>query len=224
VPPPLAQELGRAGELLGRGDRVGARRPVRRVFDTAPAAALGQLADLGSAEEDLGTAAVRRGEVRWVAPSSVTVRPTGPQPGASQRAARRTNAGAVAASYLTERGGVDDVRERDSRPAGYGIDYDLAAVPPLRGSACLGWGLERSRADQARGDVLCEGCREDGLTTESAMAGRGAAILARDGARARVALRALWRRLDAGRPWQALAAWVAANDRRVPATARDRPG
>jgi hypothetical protein len=58
---------------VGLGDRVGARRFVRRVFDTAPAAALGQLADLvtdlGSAEEDLGTAAVRPGEVRWVAPS-----------------------------------------------------------------------------------------------------------------------------------------------------------
>jgi hypothetical protein len=67
----------------------------------------------------------------------VTVRPAGSQPGASQRAARRTNAGAVVASYLTERGGVDDAPEKDSRPAGYGIDYDLAAVPPLRGSACL---------------------------------------------------------------------------------------
>ena len=36
MPPELACEMARAGELLDLGDRVGARRIVRRVLDRPP--------------------------------------------------------------------------------------------------------------------------------------------------------------------------------------------
>ena len=45
VPAQLAQDLARAGALLNRGDRAGARRVVRRVFDNAAPALLAELAD-----------------------------------------------------------------------------------------------------------------------------------------------------------------------------------
>jgi hypothetical protein len=78
MPPELACEMARAGELLDLGDRVGARRIVRRVLYRAALELLAELAglatDLGLGAEDLGAAAVRRA-LRWVPPTRVRRRP-----------------------------------------------------------------------------------------------------------------------------------------------------
>ena len=86
MPPEPACEMARAGGRLDLGDRVGARRIVRRVLDRAALELLAGLADLatdlGLGEEDLGTAAVRRA-LRWVPPRGWAA----PDPGAGPRRA-----------------------------------------------------------------------------------------------------------------------------------------
>jgi hypothetical protein len=124
MPPEPACEMARAGERLDLGDRVGARRIVRRVLDRAAPELLAELAglaaDLGLGEGDLGTAAVRRA-LRWVPPTRVRRRPF-PAPGLCRaggpaqhlaaghavRAARApagSRRGGEVSSYLATRGG-----------------------------------------------------------------------------------------------------------------------
>ena len=131
MPPELAVDMARAGELLDLGDTIGARRIVRRVLDRAAPELLGELADLatdlGLGEEDLSTAPGRRADVVWRRPpegSAVRVRAL-PAPGLAQfagpagtwpeRARRRRgrDGGYEAASYAATRGGVDDDPEHD---------------------------------------------------------------------------------------------------------------
>src|SRR4249919_3868548 len=133
MPPELAVDMARAGELLDLGDTIGARRVVRRVLELADLAT-----DLGLGEEDLSTAPGRRADVVWRRPpegSAVRVRAL-PAPGLAQfagpagtwpeRARRRRgrDGGYEAASYAATRGGVDDDPERDEQAPGYTIDYD----------------------------------------------------------------------------------------------------
>ena len=72
MPPELAVDMARAGELLDLGDTIGAWRIVRRVLDRAAPELLGELADLatdlGLGEEDLSTAPGRRADVVWRRP------------------------------------------------------------------------------------------------------------------------------------------------------------
>ena len=215
APPPVARALARAAALLDRGDRAGARRVARRVLDQAAPSALAALADLVAVRrllaDEHGADVPPRDVVRWVPPTRARVRRTAPR-----RCPATHGDGDVAASYLAERGGVDDVPDRSEPAPGYTLDYDRAAVAPVRGAACLGCGVERSRADRVRGDGLCEGCREDGQTTEAVLTVRCEAVLARHGRGARAVLRTLWIRLDPG-PRAVLAAWVAAQAGRVPA-------
>lgn len=97
-------------------------------------------------------------QVRWVPPSRVRVR-RGPV-----TAPARTGGDAqVIASYLAETDTpVLGGREPDGRPIGYELDYDLAALHPIKGSPCVVCWLERSRADHNRTDGLCGECRDAG--------------------------------------------------------------
>ena len=133
MPPELACEMARAGELLDLGDRVGARRIVRRVLDRAAPELLAELADLatdlGLGEEDLGTAAVRRA-LRWVPPTRVRRRPipapglaglagprsTWPRRGPGGATRRGRDGGDEGASYPATRGGSTTTRSSARRP------------------------------------------------------------------------------------------------------------
>ncbi len=179
MPPELAGEMARAGELLDLGDRVGARRIVRRVLDRAAPELLGELADLAT---DLGwarrTAPPQRGGAPRCSPgaaarSAVRVRPV-PAPGLTRPAGARgtwptpagrrgRDGGGEVASYLATRGGVDDAPEpRRARPR---LHHRLRPRRPggLRAAVCLGCHLERTPADVGRGDGVCADCRADGL-------------------------------------------------------------
>ncbi|MGE3661806.1 MAG: hypothetical protein AB7G09_10945 [Pseudonocardia sp.] len=133
---------------------------------------------------------------RWIAP----------QPRPSQRS---MDAGTAAGRYFEDRVEPEtdrDDRRDDARP----LDYDLAAVPPLRGLPCVVCRTERCARDQQRhhDDGLCEHCRDrgrEGISAPSAPATREAWVIARCRHIAatsattaeRVArLRADWRHLD----------------------------
>ena len=172
MPPELACEMARAGERLDLGDRVGARRIVRRVLDRAALELLAELADLvtdlGLGEEDLGTAAVR-GALRWVPPTRVRQRPfpasglaglagprrTWPRDTRSGRPATRRgrDGGGEVSSYLATRVASTTPRSRAGGPTGYTIDYDRAALQRPQAAMCTGCHLET--ADVARGDGVC---------------------------------------------------------------------
>lgn len=100
-------------------------------------------------------------QVRWVPPSRVQVR-RGPR-----RAPARAGDSGLLLSYLAETDPAPaEVRDAGTeRPLGYELDYDLAAVHPVRGTPCAGCSIERSSADQHRGgwdDGLCGECRDAG--------------------------------------------------------------
>jgi hypothetical protein len=137
---------------------------------------------------------------RWIAP----------QPRRSQRS---MDAGTAAGRYFADRvePGTDrDDRRDDRRDDVRPLDYDLAAVPPLRGLPCLVCRTERCARDQQRhhDDGLCEDCRDrghEGISAPSAPASCEAWVIARCRHIAatsattaeRVArLRADWRHLD----------------------------
>lgn len=97
-------------------------------------------------------------QVRWVPPSRVRVR-RGPVTGPT----RISGDAAAVTGYLAESDGpVPDDREALERPIGYELDYDLAALHPLRGTPCCRCWIERSRTDQNRTDGLCGECRDAG--------------------------------------------------------------
>jgi hypothetical protein len=98
-------------------------------------------------------------QVRWVPPSRVRVR-RGP---VTAPAARSGDSGVIA-SYLAETTGAGEDAPQTERPIGYELDYDLAAVHPVRGTPCVGCWIERTRADQRpeQDDGLCGECRETG--------------------------------------------------------------
>lgn len=234
MPLELAADMARAGQCLDLGDRIGARKIVRRVLDRATVDQLAELADLaadlGLGDEDLGTAAVARQVLYRLPPrgSAVRIRPVPAPPltpQAGQRgtwpprdARRRSRDGdAAATSYLATRGGVVDDPQPQQRPDGYTIDYDRVALDGLRAPVCLGCHLERTPADVRVGDGVCADCRADGLGRDP-MQLRCEAVLAaavRRGPWARRELRRLWDAADAaGRA--SIEAFVAANNHRVP--------
>jgi hypothetical protein len=97
-------------------------------------------------------------QVRWVPPSRVRVR-RGPV-----TAPTRTGGdAAIITGYLSETDGpaIND-REPGGRPIGYELDYDLAALHPVKGSPCCRCWIERNRTDQNRTDGLCGECCDAG--------------------------------------------------------------
>jgi hypothetical protein len=109
-------------------------------------------------------------QVRWVPPSRVRVR-RGPV-----TAPTRTGDSGIITGYLAETDGpVLDDREPSGRPIGYELDYDRAALNPLRGTPCCRCWIERSRIDQNRPDGLCGECRDAGHPGISLPAGHSRA-------------------------------------------------
>jgi hypothetical protein len=97
-------------------------------------------------------------QVRWVPPSRVRVRH-----GPVTTPARTGGDSGVITGYLAETDGpVADDRGETGRPIGYELDYDLAALYPVKGAPCCRCWIERSRADQGRPDGLCGECRDAG--------------------------------------------------------------
>jgi hypothetical protein len=157
-----------------------------------------------------------RNRPRYVAPRDLRItrrRPSPPRP--------RGGDSAVTAAYLRERGGVDDQPEPQQRPAGYQLDYDLAAVPALRGLPCVYCWIERSRADHVGDDDgLCGDCRDSGRpgipalpaghTRAQARVARCQHIAQTTGAGARAMLTREWKRADRA-DRAAMKAWAAEN-------------
>lgn len=129
---------------------------------------------------------------------------------------------AVSLRYQETRAGVDDQPQRAERPAGYANDYDKAAVPARRGTACVSCWIERAAADTRQpDDGLCGECRDAGRrgvaplpnsgSRADAIAARCAYIAANHlPATARVLLRADWHS-STKREQAVIAAWVKAH-------------
>jgi hypothetical protein len=219
----MCEDLAAIEELIELGQHDAARRECRRLMESADPRTFALIAQLASAARlDRQDAwmpphpADRK--VRYVPPRDLRTRRSAPRaPG--RRDAR--DGDALAAAYLVERGGVDDAPPRPERPAGYSLDYDLAAVPALRGAPCLHCHLERSNLDRTHSDGLCEECRDAGYTRASVIQARCAQIVAGAGEQARSLLQRAWRRAN---PTDRLtiAAWVDANRAQVTASARRR--
>ena len=71
---------------------------------------------------------------------------------------------AIVAAYHVDRAGVDDAPERDERPDGYALDYDRAALAPMRATPCVRCWTERSTVNvtSKQDDGLCDECRDKG--------------------------------------------------------------
>lgn len=203
----------------------------------AAAAALGSLLRRSSpalAAEILERAAVAElaRDMAWVPPQQADVRYVPGSRVTRRRGERRAptaadladSAGAAAAAaYLAEQppAAVDPATGWDE-PVWGTLDYDLAALTPLRGAACLGCRCERTRADLGNRDGLCVDCREAGLT-RTAIIERCCAAVAEHNTPARAAelLRRAWRRAGRAEDKAVVAAWVAAHsDVLPPADAR----
>lgn len=92
-------------------------------------------------------------------PGAVATRQGTPQARRSQRA---TDHDTATRRYFDERTDPAEVTDEQSDYAQ--LDYDRAAVPPMRGLGCVACGVERSTRDQqrTRDDGLCEDCRDRG--------------------------------------------------------------
>jgi hypothetical protein len=151
------------------------------------------------------------------APRDLPTRWTTPKARPSQRS---VDAGTAAGRYFADR--VEPDQDRDDRDEAMPLDYDLAAVPPLRGLPCVVCRTERSSRDQLRrnDDGLCEDCRDSGrpgIASPAAEAPREAWVIARctyindtsaTPAESRARLRADWRQLSRA-DRATMAHWVA---------------
>ncbi|SFO44224.1 hypothetical protein SAMN05216207_105911 [Pseudonocardia ammonioxydans] len=174
-------------------------------LETHPAVTIPKLRDLWKVSDDDGRALVlacvphaeRRAEAAKQAermaqstraerreyarrkPGAVATRQGTPQQRRSQRA---TDKDTAARRYFAER--VDPTEDTDQQSDYQQLDYDLAAVPPMRGLPCVACGVERSTRDQQRAsdDGLCEDCRDSGtagVPILPATATRAAVLIAR---------------------------------------------
>ncbi|MFP5070921.1 hypothetical protein ACLFMI_14805 [Pseudonocardia nantongensis] len=92
-------------------------------------------------------------------PSAVATRRGTPQARRSQRA---TDNDTATRRYFAER--VDPAEVTDEQSDYDQLDYDRAAVPPMRGLPCVACGVERATRDRQRthDDGMCEDCRDSG--------------------------------------------------------------
>lgn len=114
-------------------------------------------------------------------PGAVVTRQGSPQPRRGQRA---TDNDTASRRYFDEQ--VDPAEVTDEQSDYQQLDYDRAAVPPMRGLPCVAapCGVERSTRDQQRShdDGLCEDCRDSGtagLAILPATATRAEVLIAR---------------------------------------------
>ena len=241
MPPELAVDMARAGELLDLGDTIGARRIVRRVLDRAALELLGELADLatdlGLGEEDLGTAPGVA--PTWSGGARRKARRCGS--GRSRRRAWRSSpdrpapgrsgpGGAAAATAATRRrptprpvGASTTTRSATSRPP---ATPSTTTAPPSTGCTRRCAWVAASSAPRPT-SAGATGCARTAAPT-----GSGAtrwSCVARPSSRPRCAAvrgpaascDALWNGADAaGRA--RVAAWVAAHDAEIPPAPRGR--
>lgn len=165
------------------------------------------------------------------APRDLTARrvPTEQRP--APRTARQARAGDLGETdaYLAERAPLGEQDARTPEQTDYELlDYDRAAVPALRGTACVVCFIERATRDQHRrpDDGLCEDCRDAGRpgitplpaghTRAEAIAARCACLTAtaRTPEQAARLLRAEWRRADPAARG-VIAGWVATHTPRA---------
>lgn len=95
------------------------------------------------------------------APRDLTKRRSTPQ---GRRDPRDVERDTTARRYFADR--VDPVEDTDEAQRDARLDYDLAAVPPMRGLPCVACGVERASRDQqrSRDDGQCADCRDSGHT------------------------------------------------------------
>ena len=207
--------------LLARGNRGDAAAALRTLLNRSDPdqarellerAALQELAREVAWQQRAGQLPRRDG--RWVPPSRVRVRRVRPQPAGPRRLAGDAAAAAYFAEHASIHDGNHDVTDaeepRRNEPIWGGPDYDRAALPGVRGRACIGCRLERTRADRANRDGLCVHCREGGLTRELVIQ-RDCALVAgtNPGSRAVELLRAAWKRATRDDDRAVITAWVA---------------
>lgn len=128
-------------------------------------------------------------------------------------------------AYLDERAPLGEQDARTPEQTDYEqLDYDQAAVPALRGTACVVCFIERATRDQHRrpDDGLCEDCRDTGRagiaplpaghTRADAIAARCAHLTEHAATHTQAAelLRVEWRRADRAARG-VIAGWVAAH-------------
>lgn len=91
-------------------------------------------------------------------PGAMTTRRSAPR---GRRDPGAVDGDTVARRYFADR--IDPVEDTNEPQHDDRLDYDLAAVPPMRGLPCVACGVERSATDQRRAvnDGLCQDCRED---------------------------------------------------------------
>ena len=216
-------------ELVEHGHRRQALRQARQLLDHTDGDTRAELADLVESLEqqrDADWVPPQRADLtRWVPPSRVRVHRQAPRTPAQRTWTAQATAGregdAAAAVYLAERGDDDDPTDHSAdgpaaaeRPPGYDLDYDLAALAPLRGRPCLNLScrVERTPADLRMPDGLCRDCRADGHTRASVIADWCAHIAAtHPGERARQRLREAWstaRGADASADRAVITEWV----------------
>ena len=111
------------------------------------------------AEREAQATRAERREFARRRPSAVTSRQGVPQPRRPQRA---TDNDTATRRYFDER--VDPAEVTDEQSDYDQLDYDRAAVPPMRGLPCVACGVERATRDRQRAhdDGLCEDCRDSG--------------------------------------------------------------
>lgn len=115
-----------------------------------------------AAEKDARASRADRAERRergQRAPRDLPTRWTEQRQARSQRA---TDNDTAARRYFDER--EDAAAVTDEQSDYDQLDYDVAAVPPMRGLPCVVCGVERATRDQQRAqdDGLCEDCRDSG--------------------------------------------------------------
>ncbi|MBW0102948.1 hypothetical protein [Pseudonocardia sp. KRD291] len=112
-------------------------------------------------DADRGARENRAKDRAWAAraPRDLTRRRSTPQ---GRRDPRDVERDTTARRYFLDR--VDPVEDTDEAPRDDRLDYDLAAVPAMRGLPCVACGVERASRDQqrSRDDGLCEDCRDSG--------------------------------------------------------------
>jgi len=113
------------------------------------------------AERAVRATRAERREYARRAPRGLSTRQGAPRQRSSQRT---TDNDTAARRYFAER--VDPAEDTDEQSDYDQLDYDRAAVPPMRGLPCVAaaCGVERSTRDQQRthDDGLCEECRDSG--------------------------------------------------------------
>ena len=200
----LLQELVGVENLLDGGKRQAAAAALRSLLNRSSPEVAREVLERAAAQElarEMARVQPQPQDVRFVPASRVNVRRGERRtPTAADR--QRREGDAEAAAYLAEQAPVPVPVEPTTgwdEPAWGSLDYDLAALTPLRGRPCLGCKLERTRADLTNPDGLCVDCRDSGLTRETAIQGYCALVADRNsGPRATQLLQAAWRRAGRG--------------------------